>query len=130
VALGSRQKGGGPRKVHQSRGIEDQEETILQHDDSGHQLANDCRHSRRRPLERVTLELENVADLVDEQADCAVGGTDHDVHGPLVVGSRRQIEAVTEIVASLGPLAERWQPVEQSSARRHCRAHASSADSL
>ena len=40
------------------------------------------------------------------------------------------IEAVTEIVASLGPLAERRQPVEQSSTRRHCRAHASSADSL
>ena len=44
-----------------------------------------------------SLELENVADLVDEQADCAVVGTDHDVHGPLVVGSGRQIEAASQI---------------------------------
>src|SRR6185295_2822182 len=79
-----------------ARGVEDQEEAALPLVDTPHQLAGDPLEGGGRPLERVLLDLDDFADLVDEEADNPVVGADDEVHGQRLAG----IGPVTELKAA------------------------------
>jgi hypothetical protein len=78
VAIRAVQRGGAGVAVQRLLDVEQQQQLAIELVDAADQVSRRPAQRRWRRLERVRADLENVADLVDQQTDDAVLGADDD----------------------------------------------------